>query len=266
MAEDNFVLKAENISKRFINPAGASLSVLQQTSLYVKEGELLCILGPSFSGKSTLLRILAGIEEPDSGSVQFAQYENLRANLALIPSEPSSLPWLNVRENVRLGLKEAEKEEEVLKGRISRAISTVGLEGYESHIPANKSTGFRFRIALARALAMDPKVILIDDPLRDLLPERKIGYYRLIRDILSKEKVSIVWVTTDVTEALLLSERILVLASKPGRIMKEFSLGKRSLPGPADLEKEEYCRIRKEIETLFYAGFREFSPGIGGLG
>lgn len=254
MAEDNFVLKAEKISRRFINPEGASLSILQETSLFLEKGELLTILGPSFSGKSTLLRILSGIENPDSGSVRFMQSEAAKTNLTIIPSEASSLPWLNVRENVRLGLKE--ETGEISEGKIKRVISAVGLEGYESHFPANKSTGFRFRIALARALAMDPKVVMIDDPFRDLQPGRKMEYYGLLREVLRKEDISIIWASTDVLESLLISDRILVLAGHPGRIVKEFQLEKRGLPEARDLTSEEYCRMAREIETLFYADFR----------
>lgn len=251
MAEDKLVLKTEKISKSFINPSGALLSTLQEIQMDLKKGELLTILGPSSSGKSTLLRIIAGIEKPDSGVVSFSRSPDLRENAAFIPTEPSSLPWLSVRENVRLGLRE---ETAGAEERIKRAISLVGLDGYENHIPANKSTGFRFRISLARALAMAPKVILIDDALRDLKTERKMDYYALVREILNKEDVSILWVSSDITGALLISDRILLMAGKPSRIVKEFSIERKGILEAADLNKEEYCRIRKEIEILFYTG------------
>ncbi|MGE5353974.1 MAG: ABC transporter ATP-binding protein [Acidobacteriota bacterium] len=252
MTEDNLVLKAEKISKTFINPAGASLSILEEVSLDVRKGELATILGSSSTGKSTLLRILAGVESPDAGTVRFVQQADSGANLALIPTEASSLPWLSVRDNVRLGITESIAEEEAIS-KINRAINIVGLDGYESHFPANKSVGFRFRISIARALVMDPKVILIDDALRDLRAGRKITYYGLLREILSREGISILYVTNDITEAMLLSDRIFLLGSKPGRIVKEFNIEKTGLPAAADLRKEDNNRIRQEIESIFYA-------------
>lgn len=250
MADDSLILKAEKISKTFLNPEGAVLSILQEVSLEVRKGELVTLLGASSSGKSTLLRILAGVENPDSGSVRFTQLKDKGVSLALIPTGASSLPWLNVRDNVRLGINEGTGEG---GAAIKRAISLTGLDGYESHIPANKSTGFRFRISLARALASDPKVILIDDALRDLNQERKIAYYGLVRGILRREGPGILYVTNDVTEAMLLSDRILLLGNKPGRIVKEFSLAKTGLPEAADLRKEDNNRIKQEIEAFFYA-------------
>ncbi|MCU7494232.1 MAG: ATP-binding cassette domain-containing protein [Ignavibacteria bacterium] len=247
MAENDFILKAEKISKRYISPAGA-LSIIGETGFEVLKGELLTILGPPASGKSTLLKILAGIETPDSGSVTYGQFQEVKTDAAFIPSEPSALPWLSVEENIRLGMRAGQEQDTETVRKFTQA---VGLNGYEKHIPANKSTGFRFRIALARAMAMEPKLILMDDPLRELLPERKMDYYKLIRQIMSKGDFGVLWATTDITGAMLISDRILLQEQKSGRIVREFHPAKRSTAGiPVD---DEFFGMRAEIELFFYS-------------
>ncbi|HEX2867517.1 MAG TPA: ATP-binding cassette domain-containing protein [Ignavibacteriales bacterium] len=254
--ESSFILKAECISQTYLNEAGASLSLIQGTSFEVQEGEVVTILGAASSGKSALLRIIAGIEKPTAGTVTFAQYKDLRTDAAFIPTEPSSLPWLSVSDNIRFAVK-GEKDPDQVNSRIKEVIEAVGLNGYENHIPANKSAGFRFRIALARALASEAKVILIDDPFRDLLPERKMNYYRLIREVSAKMDFSILWATADITEALLISDRILLLAKEPGgtpgAIVKEFRLEKGRMPAVSLLASKEYAEIRHSIEQSLYS-------------
>ena len=253
MAEDNLVLKAEKISKKYLNPIiGAAFSVLKEITFDLRRGEVLTLLGPSGSGKTTLLKILAGIEKPDEGSVQFAQYPEPKVNSAFIPREASSLPWLNVLEDVRLGLGAEEGKDKDSAEKIKNLIEEVGLDGYENHIPAGKSTGFRFRIALARAMASRPKVILIDSPLGNLLPERKIAYYRVVREVLSKGDFSIIWSTSDITEALLVSDRILLLNAKSGGL-KEFQLENIGIPEIASLKSEALSGIRSSIEISLYS-------------
>lgn len=257
LKESSFILKAEGISQNYLNEAGASLSVIHETSFEVQMGEIVTILGAASSGKSALLRIIAGIEKPAAGTVAFAQYKDIRTDAAYIPTEASSLPWLSVGENIRLAIR-GEKDLDEVNSKIKEVIEAVGLDGYENHIPANKSTGFRFRIALARAMASEAKVILIDDPLgRDLLPERKMDYYRLIRQVSGKMDLSILWATTDVTEALLISDRILLLAKEPGGmpggIIKEFKLEKGRMPEVSLLASKDITEIRHSIELSLYS-------------
>lgn len=256
MADDSIILKIEGISQRYLNEAGASLSVIQDASFELKKGELVTVLGAASSGKSALLRIVAGIEKPASGTVTFQQFKDLRCDAAYIPTEASSLPWLSVGDNVRLGLR-GEIDPDQVQSKIKSVIEAVGLNGYENHIPANKSAGFRFRIALARAMASDAKVILIDDPFRDLLPERKMDYYRLIRETLTKSDFSIIWATSDITEALQISDRILLLTKEAGgmpcRIVKQFQLEKGRVPALSLLGSKDYTEIRQSIEFSLYS-------------
>lgn len=249
--EENTLLVAEKLSKRYVNAIGAGLSILQQIDLSVNKNEFVTILGSSGSGKSTLMKMLAGIESPDSGSVHYAQSEKVGRNCAYIPTEASSLPWLSVMENIRLIFEmEGEKDRESADKKIRGLLETVGLEEYENHIPANKSLGFRFRISLARALAARPKVILIDDAMRDFSPEIKKYYYDLLNRIRVKEDVTFILATVNVTEALLLSDRILLLSGKPGRITDEFTPG-RQQRNISMLASGPYIEIRNKIEAKY---------------
>ncbi len=191
-------MKFENISKTIVYSNGAKSKLLDGISFSVNEGEITSLLASSGSGKSTLFMILCGLELSDSQSI-------IEASTCLIPSEPSSFPWMNVSESIFFA---NEKLDESAQKRI---IHQVGLEGYESHYPNNKSLGFRFRIALARAIASGKKIILLDEPFSKMDQRTKLEMLQLIVDINNETKTTILLATSNLSEAVLISHSILLM-------------------------------------------------------
>lgn len=191
-------MKFENISKTFAYKNGLKVKLLDNISLDVKEGEITSLLASAGSGKSTLLKILCGLELADSG-------ERVDANACLIPSPPSSFPWMNVTENILFA---NEKVDEQTRNKL---VHLVGLEGYENHYPNNKSLGFRFRIAIARALAANPKLLLLDEPFAAMDQKTKLEMLQLVIDLNKELKATILLATSNLSEALLVSQTILFM-------------------------------------------------------
>jgi ABC-type nitrate/sulfonate/bicarbonate transport system ATPase subunit len=184
---------------------------LKNISLKTLEGTITSFIAPKNSGKTLLLKIIAGIETPTSGGIINAEGKKI----VYIPGKPSSFPWLNVYENVSFGLSKPDEVE------IKRIISLVGLEGYEKHIPNNKSYGFRFRISLARSLAHSPSLILLDEPFAQMDDITKKEIFQLIRQVSEKCNVSFLLAASNITEALFLSDKIYLMMMNPLEIFHE---------------------------------------------
>ncbi|MBK7979045.1 MAG: ATP-binding cassette domain-containing protein [Ignavibacteriae bacterium] len=233
------ILTAENISKQFTDKVGYKIHLLENISLSLMQNEFLTILAPKGSGKTSLLKIMAGLEKQSSGKI-FTQ-EN---NIPFIPSLPSSFPWLNVFDNICFN-------SNLKKDEIDKIINLVGLAGYEDHFPHNKSEGFRFRISLGRALAVDPKLIVIDEPFNNLKDKTREEIYILLRKVYNETKISIVFGTTNITEAIFLSDNIHLMKKNPGEIIE---CVKVNFPAERNLdviEKNEFKLLRNNIEETF---------------
>ncbi|MGE5403107.1 MAG: ABC transporter ATP-binding protein [Ignavibacteriales bacterium] len=253
MSETKTLLKVTDLVKESNESSGARFRLLENISFTVQQGEIVTILAPPKAGKSTLLKLICGIEKPDSGTVQFIQSDplNYNPNAIYLPSEPSSLPWLSVRGNIELMLK--------LRGTYTREASSkaldyaklVGLDGYDDHIPHNSSIGFRFRISLASALAAMPKSLLIDEPLNLVSHRGRDEIYNMICRLKEQTGITIIWACSGVKEALILSDRILVMGKNPGRILKEFSVAASGTRREMLPESDRYAALRKEISQIY---------------
>ena len=191
----------ENLSKFIVTDNGFRIKLFENISFDILDNSITALIAPKGSGKSSLLKILAGVDFQESaGKVE---------NASFIPSEPSSFPWLNVKENIKFVKKELSDEE------IKNLCSVVGLEGYESHFPNNKSIGFRFRISLARALAVNPALIIVDEPFNYMDNATRYEIYQLILDINSKFGSTFLIGTANIAEAILLSNKLHLLKEKP---------------------------------------------------
>ena len=191
-------MKFENISKTIAYKNGLNVKLLDDISLEVKVGEITSVLASAGSGKSTLLKILSGLELADSGNRNDTK-------ACLIPSQPSSFPWMNVTENILFA---NEKLDDQMQKKL---VHLVGLEGYENHYPNNKSLGFRFRIAIARALATNPKLLMLDEPFAAMDQKTKLEMLQLIVDLNNESKTTILLATSNLSEALLVSQTMLFL-------------------------------------------------------
>ncbi len=262
------ILKLENISKHYLKAAGAKANVLENINISVESSEkFVSVLAPFSSGKTTLLKIISAIESPDAGKV-FLQndiYNKPKGKIIFIPEKPSSFPWLSVKENVRFG--QSSNSSSGLSARDSEIfhkelIDIVGLSGYEDHFPHNESLGFRFRISLARALAAAPEIILLDDPFKRMNSETKDEIYELVRQVLDKYKITFILATTNISEAVYLSNKIYLMKKNPGQIFEEIRLDAETLKSKGLNRHERFLSLRNEIEKSFRSAGENFQTEI----
>ncbi|MCK5456490.1 MAG: ABC transporter ATP-binding protein [Melioribacteraceae bacterium] len=206
-------MNIENLTKDYIDSTGHIVHLLEDIDLNINEGEFTTILAPNGAGKSSLLNIIAGLETPSSGKIEDDSKKKI-----FIPTESSSFPWLNVKENILLNISDSNDTE------LQEIINLVGLEGYKDHYPNNKSLGFRFRISLARAIMNKADLIVIDEPFTKMRDEVRKGIYLLLRKIQNEKKISVVLGTSNISEAILLSDKIFLMDKDPGRIMDSFEI------------------------------------------
>jgi NitT/TauT family transport system ATP-binding protein len=253
------VLHIRNVSKSFhfnnvsrttsSGAAGTSLilehKVLDDIDLKIQEGEFVTIVGASGCGKSTLLNIVAGLDRPDSGSVLVRGSGNISSTKRIMIFQEGALfPWLSVRENVEFGLKITRVPQEQRRKIADKYIELVGLTRFAESFVHQLSGGMKQRVAIARALALEPEVLLMDEPFaaldvqtRDLLYEELVGIHKTTRK-------TILFVTHNISEAILLGDRVIVLSPVLKNIRKTFRI---DLPRPRDPETPELYEIKRQI-------------------
>ncbi len=213
------ILSVRGVSKRFHSSQGETLA-LQATDLTVQENDFITILGPSGCGKSTLLRIVAGLDTPTRGEVQLdgRRIEGPGADRGMVFQSYTLFPWLTVLDNVCFGLRERgiARDERV---HIARGfIAKVGLKGFENHFPKQLSGGMQQRTALARALANDPRMLLMDEPFGALDHQTRELMQELLLGIWEEQRKTVLFVTHDIDEAVFMGGRVVVMSARPGRI------------------------------------------------
>ncbi len=243
-------LVIKKISKSFTVPGGR-IEALKEIDLTINSGEFVCLVGPSGCGKSTLLNIIAGLEKPDSGGI--LSYEESQNNdpinqRLLIFQEPSLFPWLTVLDNVAYGLKLRKIPKDRYAGLAEEYLSLVQLGRFKDACIHQLSGGMKQRVALARALVLEPEILLMDEPFAALDIQTRKDMYDLLLRIWEKTGTTILFITHNVDEALILSNRILVMTPHPGRIRNEFRL---YMGHPRSLEQTAIREIRSEILRQF---------------
>ena len=229
---------------------GRPLPVLKDLSLTIRPGESLAIVGASGSGKTTLLRILAGLEEADGGEVLIdgRPTSGVGRERAVIFQEPRLLPWLTVIDNIGFGLETQGLPRETARRTAQRYVDLVGLKGYETAYPRQLSGGMAQRVGIARALAVKPEILLLDEPLGALDAMTKIGMQQELARIWQEEAVTTVLVTHDLEEAIFLSDRILILPRDKGGAPRLIEI---DLPRPRDRTAPAFVRQRETLLGLF---------------
>ncbi len=232
-------LSINNISMRFDLPNGGSVQALKDVSLDLKEGELMSVLGPSGCGKTTLLNILAGFLAPTEGAIELNGHKvtGPDAERGMVFQQGALFEWMSVRDNVSFGPRMAGKREAEWGSNVDHLLDVVGLQDFKEKAVYELSGGMQQRVALARCLANDPDVILMDEPLGALDALTREKMQGLVLKLWKETGKTIILITHSVEEALLLGERLLVMAPRPGRIHTEYRLPFAEMGVGADLRE-----------------------------
>src|SRR4051812_22775030 len=238
----------------------SGVMALGPLDLDVGRGEFVSLLGPSGCGKSTALRLIAGLSAPTSGAVGVSHRAGqARAghSIGFVFQEPTLMPWVSVRENVRLPLKLAHAPVAEANARISEALAQVGLTEFANAFPRELSGGMKMRVSLARALVTDPDILLMDEPFAAL---DEITRFRLNNDLLSlwrSLRKTVIFVTHSVFESVYLSQRVIVMTSRPGRLSAEVRIDAPEPRGEdfrTSADYAAYCRMVSNALAPSYAG------------
>lgn len=212
-------LVIENVSKTFNASSGKALSVLNDINLTVNEEEFVALVGPSGCGKSTLLNITAGLLAPTEGSVRFTHLpENHIPRTGIVFQETGLFPWRSVYDNIAFGLEAAGVHKDEQKERISHYINLVGLNGFEKALPHHLSGGMRQRVGIARALVINPDLLLMDEPFSALDAQTRTIMQEELVTLWDKTRLSTLYVTHNIQEAVMLADRVVLLSRRPGKI------------------------------------------------
>jgi NitT/TauT family transport system ATP-binding protein len=238
-------IQARGVNLTFRPPNRTPISALDGFDIDVEEGEFLSIVGPSGCGKSTFLNILLGLLKPDSGEVLMhgKKITGPGSDRAMVFQEFGLLPWRTVQNNIELGLELKRTSAAKRRAVAERLVSLVGLGGFENHYPHELSGGMKQRVGLARALATDPDVLLMDEPFAALDAQtRDLMQVELLR-IWREARKTVLFVTHQIDEAIYLSDRVMVMSKRPGRAKKSFSV---ELTRPREYE----MRVTREFNDL----------------
>ncbi len=214
------------VSRVFETAKGQRTQALQPVDFEVRDNDFVTILGPSGCGKSTLLRIVAGLDHATSGRVLLdgVPVEGPGADRGMVFQSYTLFPWLTIEQNIRFGLRERGMPEAQQKERAAYFIAKVGLRGFEQHFPKQLSGGMQQRTAIARALANDPKILLMDEPFGALDNQTRVLMQELLLGIWEAERKTVLFVTHDIDEAIFMANRVAVFSARPGRIKTELAV------------------------------------------
>lgn len=237
----------KGVTKRY----DGGVAALGPLDFNVRKGDFVSLLGPSGCGKSTALRIIAGLSAPTSGTVHVAGGGR---SIGFVFQEPTLMPWASVRDNVALPLKLARRSRSDIEGHVESALARVGLAEFAAAYPRELSGGMRMRVSLARALVTDPDILLMDEPFAAL---DEITRFRLNNDLLAlwrDLRKTVIFVTHSVFESVYLSQRVIVMTARPGRIHARFRVG---APDPRDADfraSASYGALCREVSAALAQG------------
>lgn len=252
-------LHIDNIALKFPTKNGGEFTAIENLSLEVKDQEFVVIVGPSGCGKSSLLYLTAGLNNPTEGEIRVAgeTVNGPSAERGMVFQSYTLFPWLTVSQNIEFGLKQKKMPAKERKKIVEDYIKQVGLENFANHFPKQLSGGMKQRVAIARSLANDPKILLMDEPFGALDSQTRLQMQQLLLQVWEKSKKTVVFVTHDIDEAIMLGDRVFVMGSKPGRIQKILDV---DIPHPRSLDmamEPEFLSIKKEILSLLHDDMQE---------
>lgn len=254
------IVTLEHVHKSFRFPNRPPLHVLDDFSCTVDEGEFLCVVGPSGCGKSTLLTMLGGLEKPSAGRIQFSGQRTATGPMTTIVWQDHALiPWRSVIDNVAFGLEVRGIDRKNRKDEARRQLGIMGIEGFEHQYPHQLSGGMRQRVGIARALANDPEILLMDEPFGSLDAQTRMVMQEELTGLWMRDQKTVVFITHSIEESLLLGDRILVLSPRPARVIEEIRV---PFPRPRSVNVERdprFTELRLHIWDLLKSGVERAS-------
>ncbi|GMB79300.1 ABC transporter ATP-binding protein [Shinella zoogloeoides] len=232
----------------------AMVTALEKVSLAIRDGEFVVFLGPSGCGKSTLLRMIAGLSAVTEGSISIdGRPVEGRPSVGMVFQSYTSFPWLSVAENIGFGLDLAKAGKARRDEKVAAMLDRVSLGKFAGSYPSQLSGGMQQRVAIARALAVDPRILLMDEPFGALDALTRVEMQTLLLDLCAEDRKTVVFVTHDIDEAMLLADRIVVFSPHPGRIAEIVDV---DIPHPRSIEqteREDFTRLRHRLRQLLFA-------------
>lgn len=246
---------ASRVSKRF--GTSHTVDALVEVDVTINEGEFVCLLGPSGCGKSTLLRIMGGIHRPSSGEVLLRTRGERSMQSAMVFQDYGIFPWKSVADNVGFGLKVQGFPRQVRRERVEHWLQRMGLTEFREAYPATLSGGMKQRVSIARALALEPSILLMDEPFAALDPQLRRLLQNELLELWQQDRRTVVFVTHSIDEAILLGDRVIVMSARPGRIIADIAI---PFPRPRTpevrgqakfgaLEERIWDYLRTEVDT-----------------
>ena len=244
-------IRLAGLSKQF-SVRGRETLALQPIDLDVKAEEFVAIVGPSGCGKSTVLNMIAGLMKPTAGKVFYdgAAVDGINRRVGYITQKDTVLPWRTAAENVRIAFELSCRSDQrhEADARTAQIIELVGLKGFENHYPSELSGGMRKRVALARTLIYEPETLLMDEPFGALDAQLKLLMLDQLQKLTRERRMTTVFVTHDLAEAITLADRVVVFSARPGRIRRITDI---TLPRPRDVFKvrftEAFSRLHEQL-------------------
>lgn len=251
--ENDTILEINHLKKSFLIE-GKEVPVLEDINLNIRRGEFVALVGFSGCGKSTLLRILSGLETRNGGEVKLDGESISGPGLerSMIFQESRLFPWMKVKDNVRYGLSKEKKKSlgaDGVEELVHQYIRLVKLEGFENAYPSQLSGGMQQRVSIARSLIANPEVLFLDEPFGALDAITRIGMQDEILRIWRENKTTMLLVTHDIDEAVYLSDRVVILSQKPGRVKEVVEV---NLPRPRKRTSMEFSEVRRRIYKRFF--------------
>ncbi|MGU9853299.1 ABC transporter ATP-binding protein [Pseudomonas koreensis] len=252
-------LQVDKVSLRYRKPDGGTFTALEQVSFEVPDQQFAVLVGPSGCGKSSLLYLTAGLAEPTSGEIYVGgqQVQGPGADRGMVFQSYTLFPWLTVRQNVEFGLKRRGMPAARRKEIVDYYVNEVGLSGFADSYAKQLSGGMMQRVAIARALANDPQILLMDEPFGALDSQTRLQMQQLLLRVWGNSKKTVLFVTHDIDEAILLGDRVYVMGAKPGRIKQILDV---PIERPRSLDmvmERSFIEMKREIFGLLHDDLEE---------
>lgn len=243
---ESYKIYFENFTKKF-----GDLLVLDNITFGIEDGEFLVVVGPTGCGKTTLVKLLAGLLEPTMGNIYIngqntTQY-SIQENISVVFQEDSLLPWRNVKKNIQIPLEIKKMPKDRVEKKTREMLNLLALEEYEDYMPSQLSRGMRQRVAIARSYISEPSIIIMDEPFGHFDATSREHIEKMIIDVWQKTGATILFVTHNIEEAVFLASRIIVLSQKPTHIKEIIPI---NLKHPRDYTDPDFLQIRKRVTDL----------------